>query len=347
MKRAYKKEIKRFLVLSKLKRMPEKLLSDLGEWKIIELFKKFSYRSRYLEEYDDAWCLRVNGRYFTFSSDMLVYSTDVPCSMTLEQVGRKAIISSASDIASKGHEPAYFLVALGLPKEMKESEIRKIAKGIKRGIEEVGGKLVAGDTNESKELVISVSVIGYGKFPPVRRTLGNEGNIIATVGEFGNSAAGLMAVLNNLKLPRKLSRSLLKAVNEPRALVKEGILLGRKGILAGSTDSSDGLAVSLYNMAKNSKNLGVLIEHLPASKEAEEFARLFNFNLEDLVLYGGEEYNLVISVKKGKESLLGDEINDTRVIRIGKVINKRGIWLKKEGKIIKVENKGWEHFKSS
>lgn len=325
--------------------MRERTVAELGEWKIIDLFKQFSAKSHYLEKYDDAWCFKVGKKYFSVSCDMLVYSTDVPKTMTWEQVGRKAIIMSASDIASKGHKPIYFLVALGIPRNLKESEIKGIVKGIKKGIREVGGSLIAGDTNESNETVISVTTIGYGGKPPVKRSLGKEGNIIATVGEFGESAAGLLVALGRIRSPKGVFPSLVSAVNEPRARVKEGIILGKKGILAGATDSSDGLAISLYNMVKNSNNLGVVIEKLPISENARKFAELNNVNPEDLVLYGGEEYSLVISVKKGKEKLLKEKINGTKITKIGKVVRGRGVWLRKEGKLIKVKNKGWEHFK--
>ncbi|MBO3762599.1 MAG: thiamine-phosphate kinase [Thermoproteota archaeon] len=326
--------------------MKEITAAKLGEWKIIDLFKKFSVRSHYLEKYDDAWCFKVGKKYFSISCDMLVYSTDVPKTMTWKQVGRKAIIMSASDIASKGHKPAYFLVALGIPRILKEKEIKNLIKGIKEGVQEVGGSLVAGDTNESNETVISVTTIGYSYKPPIRRTLGEEGNIIATVGEFGDSAAGLLIALGKLRSPKGVFPSLIKAVNEPKARIKEGITLGRMGILAGATDSSDGLAISLYNMVKNSDKLGVVIEKLPVSKNVRRFAELNNLNLEDLVLYGGEEYSLVISVKKDKEKLLKEKIDGTRITKIGRVVKGGGVWLKKEGKLVKVKNKGWEHFKT-
>jgi len=325
--------------------MQEKTAAELGEWKIIELFKQFSARSRYLEKYDDAWSFKIGKKYFSVSCDALVYSTDVPKTMSFEQVGRKAIIASASDIASKGHKPTYFLVTFNIPRNLKESEIKSIVRGIKKGIKEVGGNLIAGDTNESKEIVISVTTIGYGNKPPVKRSLGKEGNIIATVGDFGNAAAGLLLALGKLKAKGEFS-NLINAVNEPIARIKEGIALGKKEILAGATDSSDGLAISLYNMVKNSKNLGVVIENLPASEDAKKFAELNNINLEDLVLYGGEEYSLVISVKKDKEKFLKEKINGTKITKIGRVVKGSGVWLRKGNKLIKVKNKGWEHFKT-
>jgi thiamine-monophosphate kinase len=98
-------------------------------------------------------------------------------------------------------------------------------------------------------------------------------------------------------------------------------------------------------MAKNSKNLGVIIEKLPISESARKFAELNNISPEDLVLYGGEEYSLVISVKKDKEKLLKEKINGTKITKIGRVVRGRGVWLRKGDKLIKVKNKGWEHFK--
>ena len=62
------------------------------------------------------------GKLLAVTCDMLVEHTDVPPKMTLEQIARKSMVSSISDLVSKGVKPSFALISLGLPKTLKKSE---------------------------------------------------------------------------------------------------------------------------------------------------------------------------------------------------------------------------------
>lgn len=327
--------------------MHQRRISDIGERKVVELFKRlFPKGEHILEAYDDAWCFRRNGHYFTVSTDMLVGRTDVPPTMTLKQAARKAIVMGASDIASKGHRPAFYFLSIGLRSDMKLGDLRQIVEGVSIGIYENGGKLVGGDTNETDDLIINVTTIGIGKNKPIPRRLGKSGDVIATTGKFGGPPSGVLTLLGKAKKPSFGWRGILESTIMPRAQVLAGVLLAEANFLSGSTDSSDGLSSSLYNMAMNSRN-GVLLEEVPLLEGVKEFAFANHLDPIDLALNGGEEYHLIFSVKKKhwEDALRLARINHFELIMIGEVIDRPGVWMKDErGILSKIKPKGWQHF---
>ncbi|MEM3609948.1 MAG: AIR synthase-related protein, partial [Candidatus Anstonellales archaeon] len=64
-----------------------------------------------------------------------------------------------------------------------------------------------------------------------------------------------------------------------------------------SIDSSDGLAVSLHEIAQKS-NVGIEIYNMPITREAEYFAKKNGIDPFELVFYGGEEYILIVTISE-------------------------------------------------
>jgi thiamine-monophosphate kinase len=83
--------------------------------------------------------------------------------------------------------------------------------------------------------------------------------------------------------------------------------------------------------------------------EVQVFAEKYALDPVDLSLYGGEEYELVVTVKpelwdRAREVLSGFK---TPLIRIGKVIEEEEIKVRINGETKVVEGMGWEHFRSA
>ncbi|MBS7614715.1 thiamine-phosphate kinase [Candidatus Bathyarchaeota archaeon] len=280
--------------------------------------------------------------------DMLVGKTDVPPDMSLRQAARKAIVMNVSDFAAKGVKPIAALVSLGLPKTFNEENLKQISLGLNEGTREYGAYIIGGDTGEASDLVISCSLIGVCENQIlVRRSTAQPGDIVAVTGEFGKTAAGLKVLLEKLKVPKEIQKPLTEAVFWPKARLKEGITLAQAGFLSSSIDSSDGLAWSLHELSVAS-DIGFTIDFVPLASEAIEFAKLFNLNPLNLGLYGGEEYELVVTVKrefwdKAKKAI---ENLGGKLIKIGEVTEEKRLIAKIGGETLPIEPKGWEHFKN-
>ena len=112
----------------------------------------------------------------------------------MEDAARKSIVSCVSDFAAKGVRPVFGIVSLTIPKKLSRSNIQSLAKGFQSAAKEFELKILGGDTNEGKELVISFSLFGFSK-KIVKRSGAKINNLIICSGPFGYSAAGLCILL--------------------------------------------------------------------------------------------------------------------------------------------------------
>ncbi len=320
----------------------------LGEREIIHLLTRiYGKGSRLPLGYDDdVAAIPINRRnWMILKSDMLVGSTDVPRGMSLWQAARKAIVATVSDFAAKGVKPRALMVSLGLPASFGRREVEQVGLGLARGSAEYGCRIIGGDTGESRDLTIDC--IGAGITSPsrlVRRSGAAPGDVVAVTGKFGNSAAGLRLLLSGKKPVPPGGPKLVDAVLLPHARLDEGFRLGQHGLASSSIDSSDGLAWSLHLLARCSR-VTIGLDKVPIALEAERYARQNGASPAELALYGGEEYELVVTVKPSKlakaRSLVPSLIPIGRVVkgppRVGASIG---------GRLVKVEPRGWEHFKN-
>ncbi|MGQ9625247.1 MAG: thiamine-phosphate kinase, partial [Candidatus Bathycorpusculaceae bacterium] len=93
--------------------------------------------------------------------------------------------------------------------------------------------------------------------------------------------------------------------------------------------------------------VGFLIDKLPIADEAEKFAEIHNIDPLELMLYGGEEYELVLTLKPKLWKKAEKAIEDVggKLLPIGKVTAEEQILLEIGGKKGIIEPRGWEHFK--
>lgn len=289
-----------------------------------------------------------NNQLAILKTDMLVSKTDVPKGMNLWQVARKAVIMNVSDFAAKGVKPKAIIVSLGLPRKFTRKDVQEIAAGLNAGAREYSAYIIGGDTGETSDLIIGISLFGIARKNAVMlRSGAKPGDIVAVTGFFGKTAAGLKILLEGFGAPVDIRKTLVDSVLMPIARLKEGLALSQTKAITASIDSSDGLAWSLHEIARAS-NVGFLIDRLPTAEEAKKFAEINNLDPLELTLYGGEEYELVLTIKPKLWEKAEKTIKDAggELLPIGKVTAERQILLETNGKTIAVEPRGWEHFKT-
>jgi thiamine-monophosphate kinase len=325
---------------------------DLGERKIIEIIQnQLDIMPKIPIPFgDDVSAYDIgDGNLAVLKTDMLVDKTDVTKGMNLWQAARKAVVMNISDFAAKGVEPKVILVSLGLPKGLTEKGIEEIGKGLNAGAREYGAYVIGGDTGEASDLVISISLFGIAeKNMLMLRSGARPGDFVAVTGPFGKTAAGLKILLDGLHASSQILKILTESVLMPHARLKEGLALCQTKAITAAIDSSDGLAWSLHEIARAS-NVGFLVNKFPIAKEAEKFAKINGLNSFELTLHGGEEYELVLTIKPNhwrKAEKAVDNVGG-KLLRIGKVTAERQVILEINGKKSIIEQRGWEHFKSS
>ena len=326
-------------------------ISELGEKKVIETIMECLDKTPDMPVPfgDDVSAVDLDlDRLAVVKTDMLVGKTDVPPSMSLRQAARKAVVMNISDFAAKGVKPLALLVALGLPKSFKEEDVRQIGLGLNEGAREYDAHVIGGDTNEASDLIISCSLLGIcPKHVLVKRSTARPGDIVVVTGSFGKTASGLKILLEGLSAPETIKKTLTEAVLMPKARLKEGLALAQSGALTASIDSSDGLAWSLYELS-DASNIGFTIDNIPIAPEAYEFAENCDLDPLELGLYGGEEYELIVTVKPELWENAKRAVGNLRtpLTSIGRVTKEKKLELKTEGRTRPIERKGWEHFKT-
>ena len=325
------------------------MVEELGEREIIEIIFKCleAVPNAPVPFGDDASAIDVGGgRLAVAKTDMLVGRTDVPPGMSLWQAARKAVVMNVSDLAAKGVQPIAVLASIGLPRGLTRKQIEQIGKGLNEGAREYGAYILGGDTGEASDLVISCSAFGIcAKQSFMRRSGVKPDDLVAVTGFFGKTAAGLKILLEKFSAPQKIKSALIDAVLMPHARLKEGLRLAQTRAVTSSIDSSDGLAWSLHELSRAS-HVGFTIDFLPIAQEAEEFAEDHNLDPAELALYGGEEYELVVTVKpklwkKAEEAM---KKAGSTLIKIGFAVEEPSLLLKTNG-TVSIEARGWEHFK--
>jgi len=288
-----------------------------------------------------------DGRAVILKTDMLVWKTDIPKGMTPFQAGRKAVVMNFSDLGSKGVQPLAFLAALGAPSTTPVDWVEEIAKGFEAGAREYGGYMVGGDTNEACDIIISGMAYGLAEERRlVLRGTSRPGDVLATTGGFGNTTAAFKILLDGVNTPKALRDRLVDSVYMPRARVKAGIALAATGAATSSMDSSDGLAVSLHDLQRSSGN-GFRLTNAALTEDAEAFAELYGLDRAALALYGGEEYELVFTVKpdmveEARKALRGAGAD---LLELGVVTEEKGIVYVEGGVEKPIGKGGWEHFR--
>jgi thiamine-monophosphate kinase len=325
-------------------------VGEVGERELIE---RFTRQIEFLPGmpvplWDDVNAVSLGGgRCVVLKTDMLVWRTDVPAGMTPYQAGRKTVVMNFSDLGAKGVRPHVFLASMGAPSTTPVNWIEEIARGFSEGAREYGGWMAGGDTNEACDIVLAGMAYGVGEEGKLMlRSTSHPGDILATTGGFGHTSAAFKILLEGMDAPATIRDRLVESVYMPRARVDAGVALAATGAATSCMDSSDGLAVSLHDLRRSSGN-GFRLTSVPLTRDASRFAELHGLDPTSLALYGGEEYELVFTIRPGavEESRKALRRVGADLHELGEVTSDKRIVYVEDGKEKEVGSGGWEHFR--
>lgn len=312
---------------------------------------------------DDAAVL--NGRsgfQWVVSCDTMVRDIHFkPETMTWVDIGFKVMASNISDMAAMGAVPRFALVALSVPKEVTEEQLVELYDGLYECAGLYGVEIVGGDTTSCpKDTTVSVTVIGEAEQDRALLRSGvKPGDVLFVTGPLGLSAAGLDVLLKRGGsaydvdgIPPELLM-LVRAHQRPKPQVAAGRLLLAAGLGHGLNDISDGLASEAWELAEASSCLLELEEELlPMPQQLRDYALEAGLDPLELVLYGGEDYQLVGAVAADavdKAALLFQQAGLGFIVvgRAASVGSGTGVrLLKVNGEAISLEKRGYNHFRA-
>ena len=274
-----------------------KPLNQIGEKLFLSMISHF-VDTPVLDFNDDASAIPINDTdVLVINADMLVKQTDVLPGMSPLQIGRKVVSMSISDIVAKGVLPMGFLASIAFPATTEFNFAYDVIHGIKLQCNDYNIPFLGGDLNEGNDVIVDGISFGIVNRDMLLSRKGLEhGDLLYVTGLFGYTSLAFKMLLDGLHVPEPLKSSILLKVYEPKAQFHFLPLL-RSGFVKTCIDSSDGLFSTLKDLAK-ANGLGISLSNIPISEDVLHYSEKFDLNPVDLALFGGEEYELVLGVKK-------------------------------------------------
>jgi thiamine-monophosphate kinase len=336
-------------------------LSELGEFGLIDRIKNqsvMSNSSSLLGIGDDAAVVDKNGsEVILLTTDLLMEGIHFDLTyMPLKHLGYKSVAVNVSDIAAMNGIPQQILVGVGLSNRFSVEAVQEFYEGVKAACESYKVDLVGGDTVSSRSgFVISITAIGTAEKANVAyRDAAKVDDLICVTGDLGAAYLGLQILerekqvyLSNPDMQPELEGKeyLVERQLKPEARMDVIHELRELGVVPTSMiDISDGLASEVMHLCKQS-NVGaeLLEENLPIDQLAYETAREFDLDPLTCMLNGGEDYELLFTIKK-------EDINKIKnhpdITIIGRMKAKEdGVKIiTKAGNSFDIKAQGWKAF---
>lgn len=325
-------------------------VGELGEFGLIELIAdivgKPSRQELVLGIGDDAAAWRTEKSIELATTDILIQDVHFKLDSTAwGDLGWKALAVNISDIAAMGGTPCYALVSLGLPPETEVDSVVELYRGLKEIADKFDIAIAGGNISRASVVIVDVTVIGKASVALLTRSAAVPGDRIAVTGFLGQSAAGLKMLNSSLRLDKKTTAFLREAHLRPLPRVAEGQTLALNGVKA-AIDLSDGLISDLTHICKAS-HVGTLvrIENLPIHPIVRS---VFERESLGLALSGGEDYELLFTAGIEVVNKIKAIISSPITV-IGEIVSDGSgqvVLLDEHDKVVKWNDKGWDHFKS-
>jgi len=318
-----------------------------SEFDIINRYFKRPARNTVLGIGDDAALIAtaVNSE-LAVSTDTLVSGKHFFPDTDPYRLGYKSLAVNLSDMAAMGATPRWVLLALTLPDELasKNTWLSEFSAGFFKLADQYQVTLVGGDTTAGP-LNICVQIIGEvttGK--ALRRSGAQLGDDIWISGRLGDAALALNHELKNISLAADEISQCLQSLLMPTARVELGQRL--IGLAHSAIDISDGLLADLgHILTASEKAACIAMDKIPCSAILKKYLSI-PLALECL-LAGGDDYELCFTASPNNRNKIAGiaEKLDIHLTRIGEVCFGDGVIVKDgQGKIITLENSGYEHF---
>lgn len=291
-------------------------ITKLGEFGLIE--KLTGNVSHYHKETikgvgdDTAVIAQENGNLTLLTKDLLVEGVHFNLMYTpLKHLGYKSIAVNLSDIYAMNGTPTHIVAGIAVSSKYTLEALEELYDGIKLACEKYKIDFVGGDTTSSQSgLFISITAMGRVTEKRVAyRSGANDGDLICVSGDLGAAYAGLL-ILEREKEVFKANPDLQPDISrysyvlerqlkpEPRKDMVE--LLNELNITpTAMIDISDGMASEIMHIAKASAKGAVIYEEkIPIDMQTAEVAHEFNIDPTTFALNGGEDYELLFSIKQ-------------------------------------------------
>lgn len=336
-------------------------LAHLGEFGLIKHLTenfKINHESSIKGIGDDAAVLSFEDKQVLVSTDLLLEGIHFDLAyMPLMHLGYKAVQVNLSDIYAMNGVATQITVSLGLSSKFPLEAVEELYKGIALACDKFNIDVIGGDTSSSKQgLVISITSIGFADKKDIcYRNGAKDGDLLCVSGDLGGAYVGLQILereklifLENPNIQPDLEG---KDYIIERQLKPEGRrdivdLLSQMDLLpTAMIDISDGLASEILHICQQSE-VGCTIyeDKLPIDPMTYETARELGLDPTVCALNGGEDYELLFTIKQADYEKLKHDV-DITVIGHMTDKNSGAKMISKSNVVHELKAQGWNAFK--
>ncbi len=336
-------------------------IGNLGEFGLIDYLTKniqLNHNTTIKGAGDDAAVIDFKGKKTLISTDMLLEGVHFDLAFTpLKHLGYKAIQVNLSDIYAMNGMASHVTVSLGFSSKFSVEAVEELYSGMLLACKKYNIDLIGGDTCASKQgLVISVTSIGYADEKDiVYRNGAEEGDLICVSGDLGGAYLGLQLLerekqvfLANPQIQPDLEGKdyIVERQLKPEARLDIIDLLKKSKIKpTAMIDVSDGLASEILHITKQSnKGCKVYEEKIPLDPQTVEMAREFGLDPTVCALSGGEDYELLFTIKQVDYDKIKHDV-DISVIGYITEPAAGNYLISKSGNVHELKAQGWNAFK--
>lgn len=290
-------------------------VSSLGEFGLIDHLTKnieIQNASTIVGVGDDAAVVDHYGKQTVITNDLLIEGVHFDLMYTpLKHLGYKTVVVNVSDLCAMNATPTQIVLALGFSNRFSVEALDEFYEGVYAACEQYGVDLIGGDTTSSqKGFIISCTAIGEvtpGQY--VKRNGAGKGDLVCVTGDLGAAYLGLTILEREKKI--YLENPGVQPDLEGEKYIVGRILKpeARKDIIdyfaqnkitpTSMIDVSDGLSSEVLHLCKQSKVGCVLYEEkIPILEDTKQAAFKFNLDPTACALSGGEDYELLFTLKQ-------------------------------------------------
>ena len=261
-------------------------------------------------------------------------------------LAQKLLRVNLSDIAAMGSKPYGYILNLSIPKQNHKLWLKKFCGGLAKDTKKFNLKLLGGDLGSSKNIFMSITILGIVSKKFHKKMMAHEGSEIFVSDTLGDAGIGLQIKKGKFsKLNKPVKNFFLSKLNTPIPQIKLGESL--VGIADFCKDISDGFLKEVRFISEISNlQANIFLSEIPLSSHLKNIYD----NMQDkkkiweYILCSGEDYQLFFSVGPEKKYLL--KKNKIKNIKsVGYFQKGSGLVIRDENKkIIKFNNYGFSHF---
>lgn len=309
---------------------------------------------------DDAAVIRpAENHDILVSTDMLLEGVHFDLAyVPLKHLGYKAAIVNFSDIYAMNGKPQQLTVGLACSNRFPVEALEQIYEGIAMACKAYGVDLVGGDTASSRTgLVLSLTILGtVEKNKAVKRSGAQVGDLLVVSGDLGGAYVGLQLLereksvfLEHPGAQPDLEGNdyILERQLKPEARQDIIEYLAESGIQPTSMiDVSDGLSSEILHLCGNSQVGCTLYEEkIPIDPTTYNMAREFGLDPTVCALSGGEDYELLFTMKQDDYEKLK---NSALLTVIGHMTDasQGAVMIDKSGGQHEIKAQGWSAFEA-